>query len=82
VVARYRIHQFDVDGRVVATDIIDCADDDTAIRALVAVDDPADEADNSSAHAMEIWIGDRCVKRATEVRLVRHVVPMTWPRLS
>jgi hypothetical protein len=82
VVARYRIHQFDIGGRVVATDIVDCADDDAAVRALVAVDDPGDAADKPPAHAMEIWIGDRCVKRSTDVRFVRHVVPMTWPRLS
>jgi hypothetical protein len=82
VVARYRIHQFDVDGRVVATDVVDCADDAAAILALVAVDDPGDAADKSPPHAMEIWIGDRCVKRSTDVRLVRHAGPMIWPRLS
>ena len=80
--ARYRIHQFNVDGRVVATDIVDCADDDAAIHALVGVDDTGDAADKSPPHAMEIWIGDRCVKRSTDVRLVRHILPMTWPRLS
>jgi hypothetical protein len=31
---------------------------------------------------MEIWIGDRCVKRATVARIVRHTGPMVWPRLS
>jgi hypothetical protein len=82
VVARYRIHQFNINGRVVATDVVDCADDAEAIRALVGVDDPGDAADISPPHAMEIWIGDRCIKRSTEVRLVRHIVPMTWPRLS
>ncbi len=80
--ARYRIHQFNVDGRVVATDIVDCADDDAAIQALVGVDDTGDAADKSPTHAMEIWIGDRCVKRSTDVRLMRHILPMTWPRLS
>jgi hypothetical protein len=82
VVARYRIHEFDVDGRVLATDVVDCADDAEAIRALVAVDDPGDAGDKLPAHAIEIWIGDRCVKRSTDVRFVRHIVPMTWPRLS
>jgi hypothetical protein len=82
VVARYRIHQFNIAGRVVATDIVDCADDDAAMQVLVGVDDPGDALDKPSAQAMEIWIGDRCVKRSTGARIVRHIVPMTWPRLS
>ena len=80
--ARYRIHQFDANGSVVATDVVDCDDDDAAIRALVALDNPGDAAGNAPAHAMEIWLGDRCVKRSTDVRFVRHIVPMIWPRLS
>jgi hypothetical protein len=43
------------------------ADDAEAIRALVAVDYQGDVADKPSTHAMEIWIGDRCVKRSTDV---------------
>jgi hypothetical protein len=82
VVARYRIHQFDIDGRVVATDIIHCVDDEAAMRALVAVDEPGDAADKLPAHAMEIWIGDRCIKRSTDARFDRNSGPMIWPRLS
>lgn len=80
--ARYRIHQFDIGGRVVATDIVDCADDAAAILTLVRADDAGDTAVKSPTRAMEIWLGDRCVKRSTDVRLVRHILPMTWPRLS
>ena len=80
--ARYRIHQFDIDGRVVATDIIHCVDDQAAMRALVVVDDPVYAVDKLPTHAMEIWLGDRCIKRTTDARFVRHSGPMIWPRLS
>ena len=81
-VALYRIHQFDIDGRVVATDVVDCADDHAATQALVGVDEPGNAAGEPPHRAMEIWIGDRCVKRATDARIVRHTGPMVWPRLS
>jgi hypothetical protein len=77
-VARYRIHQFDVDGRVVATAVVDCADDNAAIQALGKTDD----ADKATVRTTEIWIGRRCIKRSTDGHGARHSGRMTWPRLS
>jgi hypothetical protein len=74
--ARYRVHQFDINDRVVVTDVIECADDDAAIGALVMASDP----DNAVVHT-EIWLGPRCVTRATDARAVRRTRPMAWPRL-
>jgi hypothetical protein len=77
-VAWYRIHQFDIDGRVVATSAVDCADDDAAVQALGEVD----AAGNAAVHATELWIGRRCVKRSMGDRVVWRSGWMTWPRLS